>query len=69
MSMLGISILNEMIGDRCFDAPGAILGQMREKIKDLLLQDGNDNEQKDGMDAALVILNKKTMGASIAMMR
>ena len=61
MSMLGISILNEMIGDRCFDAPGAILDQLRKKIKDLLFQDGNDTEQKDGMDAALVILNKKTL--------
>jgi len=60
MSMLGISMLNEMIGDRCFDAPSAILGRLRDKIKETLLQDGNDSEQKDGMDAALVILNKKT---------
>lgn len=59
MSMLGITLLNDLINDRCFDAPSAILGQLRKKIKDLLDQDGKTDEQKDGMDLALVILNKK----------
>lgn len=60
MSMLGITLLNDLIGERCFDAPGAILEQLRLKIKELLVQEGGDDEQKDGMDAVIAILNKNT---------
>lgn len=60
MSMLGITLLNEMVGDRCFNAPGAIMEQLRTRIKELLVQQGEDDEQKDGMDAVLVVLNKLT---------
>jgi serine phosphatase RsbU (regulator of sigma subunit) len=60
MSMLGITLLNSMIGDRCFNAPGAILGQLRMKVKEMLLQEGKVEEQKDGMDMAIAIINKHT---------
>ncbi|HER08043.1 MAG TPA: tetratricopeptide repeat protein [Bacteroides sp.] len=60
MSMLGITLLNSMIGDRCFDAPAAILEQLRLKVKEMLLQEGKVEEQKDGMDMAIAILNKHT---------
>jgi len=59
MSMLGITIFNELIGEKCYDAPGAILDQLREKIKNMLVQQGNSDEQKDGMDIALAVYNKK----------
>jgi serine phosphatase RsbU (regulator of sigma subunit) len=58
MSMLGITLLNDLIGDRCFNAPSAILEQLRSKIKTMLDQDGDSEEQKDGMDLALAIYNK-----------
>lgn len=58
MSMLGMTLLNDLISDRCFNAPSAILEQMRVKIKELLVQNGGSEEQKDGMDMALAILNK-----------
>lgn len=58
MSMLGITMLNELIGDRCFDAPGAILDRLRVKVKDMLEQKGNGDEQKDGMDLAIAVFNK-----------
>jgi serine phosphatase RsbU (regulator of sigma subunit) len=58
MSMLGITLLNDLIGDRCFDAPSAILERLRSKIKTMLDQDGDSEEQKDGMDLALAIYNK-----------
>jgi serine phosphatase RsbU (regulator of sigma subunit)/Tfp pilus assembly protein PilF len=58
MSMLGITLLNDLIGDRCFDAPSAILERLRSKIKEMLVQEGNSEEQKDGMDMALAIFNK-----------
>jgi len=59
MSMLGITLLNDLIGDRCYNAPSAILEQLRKKIKDMLAQEGNSDEQKDGMDMALVVLDRK----------
>ena len=58
MSMLGITLLNDLIGDRCFDAPAAILDRLRSKIKEMLVQEGNVEDQKDGMDMALAILDK-----------
>jgi tetratricopeptide (TPR) repeat protein/serine phosphatase RsbU (regulator of sigma subunit) len=60
MSMLGITMFNDLIGDNCFDAPGAILDRLRENVKELLEQEGNTDEQKDGMDLAIAILNKNT---------
>lgn len=59
MSMLGITLLNDLISDRCFNAPSAILEQLRSKIKELLVQNGDSEEAKDGMDLALAIFNKK----------
>jgi serine phosphatase RsbU (regulator of sigma subunit) len=58
MSMLGMTLLNDLISDRCFNKPSEILEQMRLKIKELLVQNGGSEEQKDGMDMALAILNK-----------
>ncbi len=59
MSMLGITLLNDLIGDRCYNAPSAILEQLRKKIKEMLVQEGHSDEQKDGMDMALVVLDRK----------
>ena len=53
-------MLNELIGDNCFNAPSAILEELRLKVKDTLAQEGNGDEQKDGMDLALAIFNKTT---------
>ena len=60
MSMLGITMFNDLIGDRCFDAPGAILDRLRQKVKEMLVQQGNSDEQKDGMDLAIAVYNKNT---------
>jgi serine phosphatase RsbU (regulator of sigma subunit) len=60
MSVLGITMFNDLIGDNCYDAPGAILDQLREKVKGMLVQQGNSDEQKDGMDLAIAIYNKTT---------
>jgi tetratricopeptide (TPR) repeat protein len=59
MSVLGITMFNELIGDKCFDAPGAILDRLRAKVKQMLVQQGNGDEQKDGMDLAIAVYNKK----------
>jgi len=60
MSMLGITMFNDLIGDSCYDAPGAILDRLREKVKEMLVQHGNTDEQKDGMDLAIAVFNRTT---------
>jgi len=60
MSVLGITMFNDLIGERCFDAPGAILDRLREKVKEMLEQQGNSDEQKDGMDLAIAVFNRTT---------
>jgi len=55
MSMLGISLLNEIVNKSRMDSSGEILNNLRKKIKTVLHQDGKDLEQKDGMDIALCI--------------
>ncbi|MDX2432746.1 MAG: SpoIIE family protein phosphatase [Bacteroides sp.] len=60
MSILGITLLNSLIGDRCFNAPGEILGQLRIQVKELLFSDGDPEEQKDGIDMVVAIINKTT---------
>jgi len=59
MSMLGIALLNEQLGKSRIDRPGEILGQLRSKVKEMLVQQGNIRDQKDGMDMAIAIFNKE----------
>jgi len=58
MSMLGITLLNDLAGQGSLDRPGEILGQLRFKVKEMLAQEGKSQEQKDGMDIALFIIDK-----------
>ncbi|MCD4709371.1 MAG: tetratricopeptide repeat protein, partial [Bacteroidales bacterium] len=60
MSMLGITMFNDLIGGNCYDAPGAILDRLRVKVKEMLVQQGNGDEQKDGMDLAIAVYNRST---------
>ena len=60
MSLLGISFLNEIIANKNVNTAGEILNYMREKIKITLRQSGKINEQKDGMDMALCIIDKNS---------
>jgi ligand-binding sensor domain-containing protein/serine phosphatase RsbU (regulator of sigma subunit) len=60
MSMLGISILNEQVGRSRFDKPGEILDRLRKKVKSTLSQEGRFQEQKDGMDMALIIFDQES---------
>lgn len=61
MSMLGISSLNEIINNENDNlTANRILNLLREKIKFSLHQTGKEGENKDGMDIALCIFNKKS---------
>jgi serine phosphatase RsbU (regulator of sigma subunit) len=59
MSMLGITLLNEQLAQNRLDDPGKILDNMRAKVKDMLVQRGKTEEQKDGMEMAVAILHKE----------
>jgi serine phosphatase RsbU (regulator of sigma subunit) len=60
MSLLGMSFLDEIIDKE--DAPRAdyILSQLRLHVTDSLKQVGGENEAKDGMDMALLVVDFNT---------
>jgi len=60
MSMLGMSLLNEIINDMPIDSPNIILDKIRKKIKSALKQKGTLGEMRDGMDMALCVINTET---------
>ncbi|MBN1187658.1 MAG: SpoIIE family protein phosphatase [Bacteroidales bacterium] len=58
MSMLGISFLNEIVSRTGTLKPAEILNQLRAHVVDALKQEGKIGEQKDGMDLALIVIDK-----------
>lgn len=54
MSIIGMSLLNEIVVQRGITNPSEILNQLREGVIKSLQQTGADEENKDGMDIALV---------------
>jgi serine phosphatase RsbU (regulator of sigma subunit) len=59
MSLLGITFLNEIFARRNYFNAASILNQIREHVMNALCQTGNENEQKDGIDLALCIVNTR----------
>jgi serine phosphatase RsbU (regulator of sigma subunit)/tetratricopeptide (TPR) repeat protein len=59
MSMLGISFLNEIVAHQKITTAASILEELRNMVKTALRQTGRANEQKDGMDLALCIINSE----------
>ncbi len=60
MSMMGISMLNQIVREKNVNTAAQVLNIMRSNIKQALHQSGKKNEQKDGIDMALCALNTKT---------
>ena len=61
MSMLGMAAFNEIVGREGIRSAGEVMNLMRDMIKKTLKQDIKDAMRtQDGMDAALVIVDKKT---------
>lgn len=58
VSMLGISILNDIVANMDTQelSAGAILNEMRATFKKMLKQNGNDDDNRDGMDLALIVI-------------
>lgn len=61
MSMLGFSSLNEVVGRDRKRKAADIMNSLRELVKKTVNQNINDGAKiQDGMDAALIVINKKT---------
>jgi serine phosphatase RsbU (regulator of sigma subunit) len=60
MSLLGASLLKEIVNREGITRPGHILDRLRDEIIAALNQKGAMGEQKDGMDMALVNIDVKT---------
>lgn len=58
MSVLGASLLNEIVNERGVVSPAGILNLMRDKIVAALHQTGESGENKDGMDMVICRLNR-----------
>jgi len=61
MSMLGVSFLYEIVNKEGIMQPAAILNFLRIHIKTTLSQKGRMDEQKDGMDISLCVLDRAEM--------
>ncbi len=60
MSMLGITMLHEIVNEKNVIHSEEILNQLRLSIARTLKQEGKIGEQKDGIDMALVIYDTQT---------
>lgn len=58
MSMLGISLLNEVIKEHELTDPALILSRLRKKVITALRQKGISGEHQDGMDMIICVIDK-----------
>ncbi|MDX9929962.1 MAG: SpoIIE family protein phosphatase [Bacteroidales bacterium] len=66
MSMLGVAFLNEIVNKDRVTEPDRILNNLRDKVIEALQQHGRADEAKDGMDIALVCIDKEAGRISFA---
>lgn len=59
MSMLGVTLLNDVVGHGSIGRPSEMLDQLRIRVKEILAQEGKLQDQKDGMDMAICMIDKK----------
>ncbi|MCH8330002.1 MAG: SpoIIE family protein phosphatase, partial [Bacteroidetes bacterium] len=66
MSMINSALLNEAVNDHNITHPNEVLYDVRKGIVTSLKQTGEAGESKDGMDAALIKVDKKNNKLSFA---
>lgn len=59
MSMIGNTLLNEIVMEGGISDPGRILEQLHLRVRQSLKQDIN-NDTRDGMDVSICVINNKT---------
>jgi len=57
MSMLGVSLLNEIVSKRDVNPPHTILNELRKRLKNSLHQTSEKHETQDGMDIAFIMID------------
>jgi hypothetical protein len=67
MSMLGITLLNEIVRNKKISKASEILDLLRSEIIKYLKQKGKAGEHKDGMDIALCVIDTKTIKGNVKM--
>jgi len=60
MSMLGITMLHEIVNEKDYTRSDEILNELRINIARTLKQEGRPGEQKDGMDMVVLIYDRTT---------
>ena len=60
LSIMGISFLNEILSSRGPIQPARILNLLRERVMNALHQKGEELENKDAMDMAVLVYNTET---------
>jgi len=58
MSMIGNTLLNEIVNEKGVVEPGAILNSMDHAVKEALKQNKEGSDSRDGMDVAICVLDK-----------
>ena len=58
MSMLGVSLMNEIVNEKNITSPAQILNQLRQNVIRSLRQN-TETKLKDGMDISVVAINKQ----------
>ncbi len=66
MSMLGVGLLNQIVNEQKVINPNEVLYKLKYLIINSLHQKEKDNTVHDGMDMALVKINRKTMKCEFA---
>jgi len=66
MSIMGMSLLKEIVQKEYLTHPGVILRRMRKEIIKSLGQKGVAGEQRDGMDISLIEINHKDLRIKFA---
>ena len=66
MSMLGMTLLNEIVNKESVTVPGVILDRLRAEVTRSLKQKGERWEQKDGMDITVCTIDKENMNLQFA---
>jgi serine phosphatase RsbU (regulator of sigma subunit) len=66
MSLLGISILDEIVNRMAYTRASMILGELRRQVVSSLKQTGETDEQKDSMDLALLVIDYKNRTAEFS---
>lgn len=58
MSMIGNSLLNEIVVEKGIDSPNEVLDHMKAGIVRALKQTGQDHEARDGMDMSYLLVDR-----------